>query len=598
MTIRAIAGLVLFNLAVLGVGSALLWGLAAYRWLTDVFRLAGVAYLVGLAAIIVVLSLELVVGIPISGVSGVLSLLAIAGGGLALGIWRRRDRPSSLPPGWRFPRISLFVAVSLAGIVVYFEGLFRQARLASPLAEFDGWWNWIPKAKAIYFFGRLDPELLGFLPNQPYPPGLPAVHALAFHSMGSADDVTLHLQYWFYAVAFIAALAGLVGPRVRAAILVPSLFLILLAPMVVTFATRTYADLPLGYLVTAAALLFLFWVEERRPWQIVAATILLSGVMLTKREGILFAAGVLAAAAAASMPQRRACWPRLAVAGLVAVALSVPWRIWFTTHGIPGDGPSGGAVGGLYDTGRGWATVKLVFATFVEPDAWLLASVVGVAAIVLALFARVWVVSIYASVFLLAAAAGAVWTIWTERALPITMADDHNPIIRMTGTSILVLIALTPLLLDKAWSAQRAGGMLSGAAPVRDVFVWRSLSAWSIVVAAALAMPVSMLAGYSGQTLPGGPPRFPSESDCVIDPVPGKKVRLVVGYADSYVAASELRVLAAAAGISDVRMSQDGCGRLRVYVDDFPTVAAAAPQLRKARAAELEATLELASSTS
>ena len=143
--------------------------------------------------------------------------------------------------------------------------------------------------------------------------------------------------------------------------------------------------------------------------------------MLTKREGILFAACALVAAVAASAPQRRACWPRLAAAGLVAAALSVPWRIWFNTHGIPGDGPSGGAVGGLYDLGRGWATVKLVVATFVEPDAWLLASVVGVAAIVLALFARAWVVSIYAGVFLMAAAAGAVWTIWSERASP-----DHH----------------------------------------------------------------------------------------------------------------------------------------------------------------------------
>ncbi len=71
--------------------------------------------------------------------------------------------------------------------------------------------------------------------------------------------------------------------------------------------------------------------------------------------------------------------------------------------------------------------MKLVVATLFEPDAWRLASVVGVAAIALALFARAWVVSIYAGVFLLAAAAGAVWTIWTERAFPITMADDAQP---------------------------------------------------------------------------------------------------------------------------------------------------------------------------
>ena len=48
--------------------------------------------------------------------------------------------------------------------------------------------------------------------------------------MGSADDVTLHLQYWFYAVGYFAAIAGILAPRVRSAIFVPLFFLILLAP--------------------------------------------------------------------------------------------------------------------------------------------------------------------------------------------------------------------------------------------------------------------------------------------------------------------------------------------------------------------------------
>lgn len=593
MTVRAIAGVFVLNIAIAGVGSALLWGLGAYRWLTDVVRLVGVAYLVGLAALIVLLSLELVTGVPITGVSSALTLLALAIAGLGFGLWRGRPRLASRPPGWRFPRISLFVAASVAGIVVYFEGLFRQARLATALAEFDGWWNWIPKAKAIYFFGELDPELLSFFPNQPYPPGLPAVHAVAFHAMGSADDVTLHLQYWFYAVAFVAALAGLLAPRVRPTIFVPLLYLFLLAPNVVTWGTRTYVDLPLGYMVATAAVLALFWVDERRSWHLVAVTILLGGAMLTKREGILLAACVLIAAFAASVRQRRACWPWLAVAGLTAFALALPWRIWFTANGIAGDGPSGGVVSGLGDLDRGWATTKLVAETLFEPDVWLLAPFVGVAAIGIGVFARAWAPSIYAAAFVLFAAVAAVWTIWAERALPIVMADDQNPIIRLTGTTILVLVALAPLLLQEAWSARRPEGQPTPAGSGPNDLVWRSLGAWSIVVAAALAMPVSMLAGYSGHTLPGGMPRFPSEADCERGPVSGLDVRLVIGYADSYRAATELRASAETAGIRGVRTSQDGCGRLRVHLDDFPTAAAAGSLLERARAAGLEPTLEL-----
>jgi hypothetical protein len=591
MTIRALAGVLVFNLVLLGVGTALLWGLGAYRWLTDMVRLSGVAYLAGLAGLIVLLSLELVGGIPITAISSVLTLLALVVIGLTTGIAQRRPCTLRWPVGWRFPRISVFVAVSLAGIVLYLEGLFRQARLATPLAEFDGWWNWIPKAKAIYFFGRLDPELLSFLPNQSYPPGLPAVHAVAFHFMGSADDTTLHVQYWFYAVGFFAAVAGLLVAHVRAAILAPSFFLIFLAPSFITWSTRTYVDFPLGYMVATAALLTVLWIEERRPWQLVTVTALMSAAMLTKREGIPLAACVVIAGLAASAKEWRVCWPRLAVAGVIALALELPWRIWFSVHGLMSDAPSGGIVGELADTGRGWATVKLVASTLVAPDVWRLAPFVGAAAIALALFARAWIPAIYACAFIASAAVMAVWIIWSEVALPITMRDSNNPIVRLTGTSILVLVALTPLLLERAWSAGRGADLALGVLGA-DLVAWRSLGAWAIVVAAVLVYPASMLAGISGSTLPGGMPHFPSVADCTPPPASGERVRIVVGYADSYPEADRVRARASASGLDGVQVAQDGCGRLRVFVGDFRNIAAADLAMSRARAAGLEPSLE------
>lgn len=595
MTIRAIAGLVVFNLGVLGVGAVVLWGLGALRWWTDFVRLAGVTYLLGLASLMILLTFELVLGVPINLVTGAVSLVGLAAAGLALGMRRGYARPSLRPPEWYFPRISLFVAVSLSGIVVYFEGLFRAARLSSILGEWDGWWFWVPKAKAIYFFGRLEPEFLVFLPNDSYPPGLPVLHAAAFHAMGSADDVTLHVQYWFYAAGFTAALGGLLAPRVRQTILVPLLMLILMAPSFVTRLTWTYADLPLGYLMAIAALLLILWVEERRSWQLAAATILLSGAMLTKREGILFAACVLLAAFATSWRERRAVWPRLAVSGLAAFALALPWRIWFMAHGLPSDAPTAGYLGAFTYPERVWPSLKLVVTTLFDPDLWLALPVLAAVAMVAALLARAWTIAIYAGVFSIAAVAGGTWVIWSNASLPVTQNDAVNPIVRMTGTSILVLGALTPLLLERAWSGRGELRVPSRVArPGPDAFVCRSLAAWAVVLMAALVYPASMLVGYSGQTLPGGLPRFPSISDCVSAPVPGEKVRLVVGYADSYPEANVLRERAVAAGLRDTQVSQDGCGRLRVFVDDLPTVAAAT-LMANARSASLEPTFELAS---
>jgi hypothetical protein len=541
--------------------------------------------------VIVLLTLELVVGIPVTGASSALSLLLLLAIGLAAGVAQRRPRLARTPVGWRFPRISIFVAACLAGLVVYMQGLFRQARLATTLAEFDGWWNWIPKAKAIYYFGRLDPQFLGFLPNQSYPPGLPAVHAVAFHFMGAPDDTTLHVQYWLYVAGFVAAVAGLLAPRVRATILVPSFFLIFLTPSFITWSTRTYVDFPLGYLLATAALLTFLWVEERRPWQLVTLTLLLAGAMLTKREGILLAACVVLAGLAASTKNWRTCWPRLAAAGVIALVLELPWRIWFTLHGIASDAPSGGVIGGLADAGRGWATVKLVASTLVTPDEWRLAPVVGAAAIVLALLARAWVPVIYVSAFVASAALVAVWTIWAEVALPITMRDSDNPIIRLTGTSILVLVAFTPLLLEAAWAAaRRTESPTALVGP--DLLVSKSLAAWGIVVAAALVYPVSMVTAISGPTFPGGMPHFPSNADCTPSPSDGRAMRVVVGYADSYPRADRIRTRAKAGGLDRVRVTQDGCGRLRVFVGDITTMEAARHLSNLARAAALRPSLE------
>ena len=241
------------------------------------------------------------------------------------------------------------------------------------------------------------------LPQLPsYPPGPATIQAGAFHAMGSADTTTLHVQYWFIAVGFAVAVIGLLASRVHHAILFPTLLALLVAPSLVDWVTTIYADLPMGYLIAVAALLLILWIEEQKSWQLAAATVLLAGAMLTKREGMLFAVCVLLAGFVASFAERRRLWPRLFAAGLVALALVLPWRIWFTAHGFPATGSDTGYDGVVSDLDRLWPALEISLRTLFHQDLWHFAPVLGVAAIVLALLSGAWRLAVFAGTFLVA----------------------------------------------------------------------------------------------------------------------------------------------------------------------------------------------------
>jgi hypothetical protein len=593
MTVRAIVGLVVYNAFLLAVGAGVLWGIRGWRWWTELFRLAGVAYLLGVASLMMLLTFELVIGVPVGAFVIVLSGAGLVALGLVAGHLLRRPAPARRPDGWQVPGISLFAALFAAGIIVYLEALFRSDRLSGIAHEWDSWAFWMPKAKSLYFFGRLEPDFLASLPQLPsYPPGLALIQAGALHAIGSADTTSLHVQHWFFAVGFVAAVVGLLAGRVRHAILLPTLLVFLVSPSLVGRATTLYADVPLGYLLAVAALLVLLWIRERELWLLAGATVLLGGAMLTKREGLLFVACILLAAFVTTWTERRELWPRLAVAGVIAFVATVPWRIWFVAHGLEGDGPDDGYIGAFNHLDRVWPSFKLAVRTLVDYDVWGLAPFAALGAIAIAVLAGAYREAVYAGSFVCIAIAGATWAIWAYTALPITQDDGVNPIIRITGSTVLVLAALTPVLLDRAWSAMRTpAARPSYAVPGRDAFVWRSRWLWAVVAVGLLSHPGAMLVGFSKSGLPGGAPAFPSAEDCVRDPVPDRNVRVVIGYASSYPSAYAIRRRAVAAGMEGVEVARDGCGRLRVYVDDVLR-GEAERRIALARAADLDPTLE------
>jgi len=592
MTLRAMTGLVVLHVFFLVVGAGVLWGLRGWRAWTELVRLAGVAYLLGVASLMILLTFSLVVGLPF-GPPLVLSCgLALVAGGLLLG-WRRGRRlPPLRAPAWRFPAPSLVSAVLIAAVVVYFEAFFRSERLAE-LYDWDAWFTWTLKAKTLFYFGSMEEWVFGTAAHSggvltSYPPGFPAVQAASFHAMGSADVVTLNLNYWFLTLGFAAAVAGLLAPRVRSVILIPVLLLMLVLPGLTGIPVPGGADRPLAYLIATAALLVVLWLDERQAWQLTAATVLLGGAFLTKREGLLLGACVLIAALAATWGDRRSAWRRLGATGLAAFALALPWRIWVGTQDFPDEGLETGVLATLENVDRAWPSLELALRAMFGYDFWLVLPAIGVLAALLGLVGGARRPAVFALVFLGVTVAANTWITWSQTFFGLTLDYSLNPATRFMVTPVLTAAAVTPLLLERAWAA----GSSKRKPNPRPGLERSVLLPWAIIGVAVLTYPASMLAGTSNLRLPGGLPSFPDRDECIRAPVAGEPVRVVFGYEHSYSAANGLRDRALGAGFEATEVARDGCGRLRVYIDDVPGIASVNDLVAVARAHDLESTVE------
>ena len=389
------------------------------------------------------------------------------------------------------------------------------------------------KAKALYHFGHLDPHFLASLPGGSYPPGLPALLATGLHAIGSADVVTLHLQYWFLGVGFVAALLGLLATRVTPLLLLPFVSMIFVMPDIRSRSVDMYGDLPLGFFVATAALLVALWLEERREWQLPAAALLVAAAALTKREGVILAGCVVVAGLVASSDRARKDWPRLprgspgrrrgdlAVADLV-VGQGASEQRAVRRAAFP-DGLR-----------RGWDSLHVVTNNLFTFDLWLLSLTIAIAAAGLCLLVRAWRLALYLAALIVTSVLGCTVILWSDSNLQLT---DINVVSRLVGTVALTVVAITPLALQRAWDG---GEGQSPEGAVRRAPVWQAAFAWGLVVAAAIAYPATLLAE--------GGARFPSASDCVHAPPRAGSVLVVFGHEASYGDALRLRSRAVALG--------------------------------------------------
>jgi hypothetical protein len=268
--------------------------------------------------------------------------------------------------------------------------------------------------------------------------------------MGGIDVVTLHVQYWLVGVGFVWALAGLLSERAPAWMVWPFVLLALVAPRIGERLSIPEADLLLDFLFVIAAVLVSYWLLDPVRWRLVVTTILLSGMVLTKREGLLLVALLVVAALVASARRWRTAWPALGVSAAVVVLVAAPWRIWYVSRDVAGEGPSEGFI--QRDNLEWlWPAVRRAQDVLWDLGYWSLIVPLAVAALILAALVRAATLVVFFGTLLVLVALGGMWATWVFSRPWITGELGGNFIIRFTGAAALLCVAATPLLLSAAW---------------------------------------------------------------------------------------------------------------------------------------------------
>jgi hypothetical protein len=541
--VRDALGLLAFGAVFTLAGYGVLAPLVAFRSAWEAVSLAGVAYLAGLASVGTLLTLVVLAGVPLGVPAVLLAAASVTATGVVLA--RRRTRVSL--PRRRSGRAEAVVgAILLAAVVVVLEAGFRAARLHG-LSAWDAGAFWVPKAETLFFTGELDAAHFGTLPNPSYPPLVPILQASAFVLMGSANVTALHLVAWsMLAGAALGAgvlLARFAGP----ALAWGAALLLVTAPEIVDAGSAPQADVLLDLLLAFVLVLLVLALRTRRAEPVALALVFAAGAALTKREGLL----VLACVAGATVLAWRAPWRRrwhvAALLGVTALAVSIPWRIWFTSRSLTSDAPEAGGAGLLDHLDRFWPSLWLVLRTLGDVGEWgalPAAALLAVAAAALGVRRRE---AALVAAFLGFCVIAFTWVMWAFPSLPLTQQASLNPIIRLTGSALIPAVLCAPLLLPRL----RALGL--GRAPAR-----RPAALAAGVVAVALAYPVAVLAV-------DGRPRFPSRDDCsdrLAEPIPPFEVVYVRSPSLTQARAARDRLIGL--GFVDAQTLADGCGRWKV----------------------------------
>jgi hypothetical protein len=329
--IREWVGLAALNAVFLGVGTSLLASLGLVRERGEAIRYSGLSLVTGWAAVGIASSYALVLGVGLS----LLQIISLASVIAACGLLVSRRVPPLDRRPRRFADRGLERVAALLGALVlacYLEVLFLRARLAEP-SRWDTWAFWMPKAMSIVYFDGLDTRAGGFtsFANPDYPLLKPAIDAAAFRFLGDVDPGALAVQNWIVAAAFFGAVAALLAPRVRPAILWPSLALLALLPDFGLLVASLLADESLALLFALAGVCGALWLVENEVRFAALAAFFLATAALVKNEGLMLALVLVVLLAAVT---RGRPWRQLLVLAALPIITVVPWRLWMNANGV------------------------------------------------------------------------------------------------------------------------------------------------------------------------------------------------------------------------------------------------------------------------
>lgn len=388
------------------VGYGILWGAGALTPnLASSVGAAGLAYVLGLAAILMAGVLLICLGLPMNLPAFGLVSFVLGAAGARIGVRRSGWRPS---PSWSLgrPVIKAWSAERLLGafvcaiLIVGAVLGYRSARVMS-LADWDSWSIWARKGTILFDHGTLASSFFGsssyaFM-HPDYPLILPVLESIWFRLVGSADVQTLHVEFWLLLIASLGAAAYLVKPVTRGGILVLLVGFLALVPAVSAQLMTMYADIPMALLLLLGVVALGRWLAEGRRWLLVVATLCLAAAANTKNEGLTAAVSalfvtVLICAITPGPSGRRADLTSLlvAIAGF-AVAIA-PWRLWLAAHHVTGDMPVGKGLNPSYLSGRVERlspTLTSLYGQLTDQQVWHYALPLAISLVVACLFVRV-----------------------------------------------------------------------------------------------------------------------------------------------------------------------------------------------------------------
>jgi hypothetical protein len=361
---------------------------------TGALAAAGLAYITGVAAVLLPAIAVTTLGVPLDLVGIIVIAIVVAAGGFAVARTRsgtgvdraggtarhRAARVRLRRPDWG---METWAAIVLAAALAVYAVIGYVGTTVEPLAGWDAMSIWARKALLLVEYGRPTTEFFGsgfyeFM-NPDYPILLPFYESVFFRLAGTADFQLLHGQFWILFVSFLWAAGFLCSRRGQPIVWLPLIALVAVTPGLAGDIRTLYADVPMSLFLGLGVLLLGSWIADRARADLALAALMLAAAANTKNEGLAAAAGVLVVAAmvvAASERGRgalRAILPLLLASAAVAVAVA-PWQIWVAVNDVPTVTiPVGKGFDPVFladHADRIWPAVSAIGAELGDPSRW------------------------------------------------------------------------------------------------------------------------------------------------------------------------------------------------------------------------------------